>query len=211
VTPLIDEIHAKGIRLSVMGGDLDILVNEPLTDEQLGFIRQHKAKLIAELNSEPVRNINLSVALTAAARGLPITPMEVRNALAPEDINDWDNGDISLETLRAFACSLIQRKEMEQGKVPAHYVHRATCASCGPVWLWFTGKVSGCPWCWNKASGKPIPRPVPVRCGDCRHFERTDHSHLGRCSKGEPEAVAGLWDVDQRVCTVYYPGHKESS
>jgi len=45
-----------------------------------------------------------------------------------------------------------------------------------------------------------IPIAGPVRCGECRHFERTDHPHLGHCAKGEPEAPAGIWDADQRSC-----------
>ncbi len=83
--------------------------------------------------------------LATATYGLPITPTEVRDALAPEDIEDWRKGDISTETLAAFARSLVQRHEMEQGVVPAHYTERATCKHCGPVWLWFAGEVLGCP------------------------------------------------------------------
>lgn len=40
----------------------------------------------------------------------------------------------------------------------------------------------------------------PMTCGGCIHFERIDHPHLGRCAMGEPEAIAGLWDTDQRYC-----------
>ena len=40
-----------------------------------------------------------------------------------------------------------------------------------------------------------VPEPVtlnhPNTCGDCIHFERIDHPHLGHCVKGEPEAIAG--------------------
>ena len=144
-------------------------------------------------------------ALSAACRGLTITSAEVRDALAPEDIEDWRKGDISAKTLAAFARSLVHRREMNLGKVPAHFTERATCKRCGPVWLWFAGEVLGCPWCWNRLAGRPIPRPTPVHCSDCAHFERIDHPHLGHCAKGEPEAIAGLWDIDRRYCDLYLP------
>ncbi len=44
-----------------------------------------------------------------------------------------------------------------------------------------------------------------VACGDCIHFKRIDHPHLGHCAKGEPEAPAGLWDSDRRYCGNYAP------
>jgi hypothetical protein len=40
-----------------------------------------------------------------------------------------------------------------------------------------------------------------VICGDCIHFERIGHPHLGHCTQHEPEAIAGLWDTDRRVCS----------
>ncbi|MBV1959363.1 MAG: hypothetical protein KUG53_01390 [Pseudomonadales bacterium] len=54
-----------------------------------------------------------------------------------------------------------------------------------------------------------IPKPVTtgrhIACNDCIHFERIDHPHLGHCNKGEPEAIAGLWDSDQRYCAQSSP------
>lgn len=53
---------------------------------------------------------------------------------------------------------------------------------------------------------KEVPKPNPLRvahCGDCTHFERIEHPHLGHCAKGEPEAIAGLWDSDRRYCEQY--------
>jgi len=99
----------------------------------------------------------------------------------------------------------MQRRERDQGKHPAHYTEQATCKHCGPIWLWFSGEVLGCPWCWNRAANKPIPRPCSVHCGDCIHFERIDHPHLGHCAKGKPEAIAGLWDTDRRYCECFLP------
>ena len=107
----------------------------------------------------PIKTSRLDKALAAATHGLPISPEEVHAALAPEDIADWHKGKINAETLVAFTRSLVQRREMEQGKVPAQFTERATCKHCGPVWLWFSGEVLGCPWCWNRATGKPIPHP----------------------------------------------------
>ena len=50
-------------------------------------------------------------ALADACRGLDITPAEVKEALAAEDIDDWRKGAISADTLAAFARSLVQRLE----------------------------------------------------------------------------------------------------
>ncbi len=59
-----------------------------------------------------------------------------------------------------------------------------------------------------KRSGE-VPEPVavnhPVTCGDCIYFERIAHSHLGHCTKGQPETNAGLWDTDQRYCERHLP------
>ena len=144
-------------------------------------------------------------ALADACKGIDITPAEVKEALAAEDIEDWRNDVISADTLTAFARTLMQRRVMDQGKRPDHYTKQATCKHCGPIWLWFTGEVLGCPWCWNRAADKPIPRPCSVHCGDCIHFERIDHPHLGHCAKNEPEDIAGLWDTDRRYCERFLP------
>ena len=52
---------------------------------------------------------------------------------------------------------------------------------------------------------KAITRNIPVTCGSCIQFERSEHHHLGHCSKGEPEAIAGLWDTEQRHCMWHHP------
>ncbi len=144
-------------------------------------------------------------ALTTACTELSICHLEVRNELVLEDIEEWHKGHISSDTLAAFASSLVQRREMDKGKVPAHFTEQAICKQCGPVWLWFSGKVQGCPWCWNRVNNKPIPRPCSINCANCHHFTRTDHPNLGHCSNGEPEATADLWDTDSRYCEQFYP------
>jgi len=149
--------------------------------------------------------------LPDACRGLDIAPTEVVEALAAEDIEDWRGGEINGETLAAFAQSLVQRQQMDQGKRPDHYTEQATCKHCGPIWLWFSGAVLGCPWCWNRVAGRPIPRPTTVCCGDCVHFQRIDHPHLGHCPKAAPGgAITGLWDMDQHRCARWLPLAKQT-
>jgi hypothetical protein len=148
-------------------------------------------------------------ALADACKGLDITPAKVKEALSPEDIDDWRKGAISADTLVAFTRSLVQRREMDQGKRPVDFTEQATCQHCGPIWLSVSGHFSGCPWCRNRLNNKPIPRPCSVHCGDCIHFERItkplNHPNLGHCAKGQPEAIAGLWNTDRRYCERFTP------
>lgn len=149
-------------------------------------------------------------ALADAGKGLAITPTEVKDALGAKDIEDWRKGAISVDSLAAFARLLVERNEMDQGKRPAHYTEHAFCQQCGPVWLWFSGKVLGCPWCWNHAAERPIPRPCAVSCGDCLHFQRSHYPHLGHCAKGEPEGIVGIWETEQRFCKRFLLRPKKS-
>jgi hypothetical protein len=60
-----------------------------------------------------------------------------------------------------------------------------------------------------------VPKPVtanhPMTCGGCIYFERIDHPHLGHCAKGEPEAIAGLWDTDHRYCERFLPRPQQTN
>jgi len=153
----------------------------------------------------PASGITFDEALDIATDGLPITPFEVRDALSPENIEGWHSGEYSTEVLSGFAKLTVQRRKMDMGIVPAHFTEQASCKQCGPVWLPTSQTVLGCPWCFNGAAGRPIPRPYPVRCAECVNFERIAHPHLGHCAKGKPEGITGLWDADKRFCNKYLP------
>ena len=143
--------------------------------------------------------------LTEVCVGLDISPLEVRRAFAPADLTDIWQGRMDRDALAAFANALRQRRDMDQGKRPDHYRSVAVCKQCGPIWLWTTDQVRGCPWCWNRLADKPIPRPQQVRCGDCARFRRTDHPFLGHCAVGQWEPRVGLVDSDSRDCERYVP------
>jgi len=153
----------------------------------------------------PNNGITLDDALAIATDGLPITPLEVHDALSPENIEEWHSGEIDIDMLAGFAQLFVWRREMDKGIVPAHYTEHASCKQCGPVWLPTSQNVLGCPWCFNGAADRPIPRPCSVRCTECVNFERITHSHLGHCAKGELEEIAGLLDADKRFCNKYLP------
>lgn len=113
-----------------------------------------------KLRMGPIEDKEILLAtLSRICHGLSITPNAVYNALSQDDIDDWHNGDISHETLIAFAHALVQQQDMTRGKRPKHYIKQANCQQCGPVWLWCEGNVIGCPWCWHHFKGYPIPRP----------------------------------------------------
>lgn len=61
----------------------------------------------------------------------------------------------------AYAGALIDTADRRDGYIPQGWTQACICARCGPVWLWpdAPGHVLGCPWCFNRAAGSPIPRP----------------------------------------------------
>ena len=46
-----------------------------------------------------------------------------------------------------------------EGKAPDHYTSATTCKHCGgvPIWEGCPPEVLGCPWCFNRLNGLPIP------------------------------------------------------
>jgi len=145
----------------------------------------------------------LDNAINIAIGSLSITADEIQAALNEDDIEGWINSKISTNALVSKAIIALARREINEGNIPAYFNKNAECALCGPVWLWIEGKVSGCPWCFNRIGNRSIPRPVAVTCGTCQNFQRIDHPHLGHCAKGQPEAVAGNWDNDPRWCDYF--------
>lgn len=114
---------------------------------------------------------------------------------------DGEETQLSNESLRANAAAVLDNKLRKSGVAPKHYDRKAICRGCGPVWLWRDGLVDGCPWCWNRSEGLPIPRPQKVTCDSCNHFKKTDHPHLGKCSINKQQSgICGNWGPSKRTC-----------
>ena len=67
------------------------------------------------------------------------------------------------DALEAYRLAFGTRQQREAGMVPPTYTGATVCKGCGPVAIWpgAPAHVQGCPWCMNRASGRPIPRPRP--------------------------------------------------
>ncbi|WP_115709993.1 hypothetical protein [Legionella sainthelensi] len=151
------------------------------------------------------RKSKLLEILSSLCHGLSITPQEVFNGLKEDNFKDWCEGHVSNDALKAFAELLVENRDIKASKKPANFSKQANCKLCGPIWWDTTQTVNYCPWCQNRKANKPIPRPIGIYCGDCIHFIRINHPHLGHCAQKQPEALAGLWDTDCRYCEMYLP------
>ncbi len=96
----------------------------------------------------------------------PTGPFQKIHGIDPADLRaeagaDWPLLEADPEALDAFALALSIRRQRDRGERPEHYTQAATCGACGPVWLWegAPAHVAACPWCFNRAAGKPNPRP----------------------------------------------------
>lgn len=106
---------------------------------------------------------------------------------------DWPAIANNPKALEALARLIQTKRQRQRGERPAHYTQAIVCDACGPVWLWegAPARVIFCPWCANRAQGRPIPpAPAPeVACCDCRHFQRdtiNPPGGMGRCAIDSP-------------------------
>lgn len=156
--PAIDLLHetqALGFQLSVAdGGRLHV---EPVPPPALvERLKAAKPAILARLRLEAIAG--------EVCKGLGnVTAADVLAALAPEDFADFEAGSFPQEAVRAFVLALSATRWRQLGVAPPGWNKSATCRLCGPVLLWASVEVAGCPWCWNRRHDIKIPRPkVPT-------------------------------------------------
>jgi hypothetical protein len=69
------------------------------------------------------------------------------------------NGELAEHEIPA-AIDMVTITEMrERGVVPDHYTAITECMNCGtvPIFPGLPPEVLGCPWCFNRIKGLPIP------------------------------------------------------
>jgi hypothetical protein len=134
ITPadILDRLAAAGATMEVAGNALRVRPRSAVTGELRALIRSNKEQLLDHLH--------------------------LREAAGP----DWTAIKDDDQALAALRAALEAHRCRQQGTPPPDYTQPARCAGCGPVLLWSgaPSSVQACPWCSNRAAGKPIPRPA---------------------------------------------------
>ena len=80
-------------------------------------------------------------------------------------VSEWSEllenkkGELTERELPVAAEMVTISQMREKGIVPDHYTAATNCEHCGPVPIWSgcPSEVKGCPWCFNRLKGLPIP------------------------------------------------------
>ncbi len=146
---LLKKVEQFGIRLEVRGDKLRAEApQDVLTPELVAEFKTHKADLLDILGKPGAERI-------AQDHGLTFADLKQSTGL------DWPEIQHDHATLEALARAIQTRRLRERGEVPPHYTEITVCAHCGPIMI-FPGvaeSVEGCPWCFNRVAGLPVPRP----------------------------------------------------
>lgn len=149
---LIETCQRQGIQLSTNGDKLHVKAPDraSLSPELLDRLRAEKPRLMPLLRACAEACLSLD----------NVKAPELLAALAPEDISELQALPDPRKFLGSFALALSATRWRQLGISPPWWTSPAHCDRCGPVYLWASISVAGCPWCWNRRHGLPIPRPV---------------------------------------------------
>jgi hypothetical protein len=115
------------------------------------------------------------------------------SATRPEEILDLTRADHRQEALPPEAKARRFKGTLKRGGVLLHSrsggLTRGEAVELSRDW----GEVAEC----VPAEEVPVNTPAVI-CGDCQHFQRIDHPHMGGCAKGHGRYY--LWDTDRRRC-----------
>jgi hypothetical protein len=131
--------------------------------------------LIRDLSARGVRLARHGDRLHVEAPTGTLTP-ELRETIAeakPAILAALDADDaytLSGDALRSFVRAQRDAELRSHGKVPPDETATAQCVRCGPIFIapevasvlpniGGVPTAAGCPWCSNRKSGLPIPRP----------------------------------------------------
>lgn len=125
--------------------------------EEMGQYLEKADKALAAIKTAPGRPVtpnDINDFNDLSLHGIPLS--ELREIAGP----DWPEVERDPALLETLAHAVSIRRMRERGEVPPSYTATAVCAGCGPVPI-FPGvseQVDGCPWCFNRIKGLPVPR-----------------------------------------------------
>ncbi len=129
--PIISEMSNHGISVRIEGNDLSLSAPKgTLTPQLLSKFRSKKSALLRSL-------------------------LEMREKAG----SDWEEISSDPTKLKAFTELVMIVDMRQQGNVPDHYTATTECSHCGtvPIFEGCPPRVHGCPWCFNRIKGLPIP------------------------------------------------------
>ncbi len=154
---LLKTVQQIGVHLEARGDKLRAEApQDVLTPELVAEFKTHKADLLDILGKPGAERIAQDHGLTLA---------DLKQAAGP----DWPEIENDPATLEALARSIQTRRMRERSEVPPHYTATTICVHCGPVPIFpdVAERVEGCPWCFNRVAGLPVPKPQPETYRDC--------------------------------------------
>ena len=145
---LLNEVTRRGIRLEPDGDALCYTApKDLLTPELMAKLKAHKTELLDILRKPGAERI---------AQGHGLTLADLQQAAG----SDWPEIEQDPAAIEALANSIQIRRMREHGEVPSNYTRTTVCARCGavPIFAGVAERVLGCPWCFNRAKGLPVPK-----------------------------------------------------
>ena len=116
----------------------------------------------------PVQTCNpVAQHMHTAQQAESMTALQEAALVETEDLqaaagDDWADIKDDPEALDALAKAISIQRLRERGEIPAHYTGTTTCKHCGtvPIFQGVPERVEGCPWCFNRAAGLPLPKAL---------------------------------------------------
>ena len=100
---------------------------------------------------------------TSQAKNINVCKLSEKDRLKEFLGEDWGDYKDNPEALEHWSNLLAENHLIDQGEVPSSFTATTHCIACGDVFippsLVNGGKVLGCPWCWNRTKGLPVPKP----------------------------------------------------
>lgn len=152
---IIHKLRLQRVRLTADGDSIEIDGPEDaVTDAVIERLSEHKPELLKYLL---LTQILENAGIEASGGGWLVTIDELQRALSEDDLLDSEL--MTAKGLEALAHAVRTTRMREQGQIPPGWTATTSCRHCGPVPIWegCALNVQGCPWCFNRVAGRPIP------------------------------------------------------
>lgn len=152
---LVHKLQLQQVRLTADGDSIEIDGPEDaVTDAVIERLRERKPELLKYLL---LTGILENAGIEATGEGWIVAIDDLQGAMSDDDLRDSQL--MTLNGLEALAYAIRATKMREQGQIPPGWSAISSCRHCGsvPIWEGCPPKVQGCPWCFNRIAGRPIP------------------------------------------------------